>query len=48
MLVFLTKKERNAKEPFFNLHILLACNDYNKLLSYEAKFHALGMDTMNR
>ncbi len=47
-LALLTNKKRNAKEPFFNLHILLACNDYNKLLCYEAKFHVLDMDTMNR
>ena len=44
----LTKKERNTKEPFFDLHIMLTCSDYNKLLSYESKLHASGIDTMNR
>ena len=47
-LELLTKKERNNKEPFFDLHIMLTCNDYNKLLSYETKLHASGIDTMNR
>ena len=41
-------KERNKKEPFFKLHIMLECNDYQKLLDYERKFQNSGMDTMNR
>ena len=27
---------------------MLTCNDYNKLISYESKLHASGIDTMNR
>ena len=41
-------KERNKKEPFFELHIMLECNDYHRLLDYERKFQNAGMDTMNR
>ena len=41
-------KERNKKEPFFKLYIMLECSNYHKLLYYERKFHNLGMDTMNR
>ena len=41
-------KERNKKEPFFKLHIMLECNDYQRLLDYERKFQNAGMDTMNR
>ena len=35
-------------EPFFKLYIMMVCNDYHKLLDYESKFHAQGLDTMNR
>ena len=45
---FLTKEEKQANEPYFKLHIMMVCSDYNKLLSYESKFHALKMDTLNR
>ena len=41
-------KERNKKEPFFKLFIMLECNNYHKLLDYERKFQNAGMDTMNR
>ena len=35
-------------EPFFELHILMTVNDYDKLLSYEFKLHSKSLDTMNR
>ena len=41
-------EERNKLEPFFKLHIMLECNDYQRLLGYEKKFQNAGMDTMNR
>ena len=30
------------------LYIMLECSSYHRLLDYEKKFHAAGMDTMNR
>ena len=44
----LTKEEKKEKEPYFKLYIMMVCSSYNKLLSYEKKFHATGMDTMNK
>ena len=41
-------EERNKREPFFKLYIMLECSNYHKLLDYERKFHNAGMDTMNR
>ena len=40
-------EERNKKEPFFKLYIMLECNSYHKLLDYERKFQNAGMDTLN-
>ena len=42
--------ENQAKdlvEPFFEARIFMVLNDYNSLLSYEAKLQAAGHDTMN-
>jgi hypothetical protein len=35
-------------EPFFHLRIMMVLNDYDSMLSYEAKLQSLGHDTMNR
>ena len=34
-------------KPFFKLNIMMVVSDYNKLLGYESRLHALGHDTMN-
>ena len=34
-------------QPFFEAKIFMVVKDYNSLLSYEAKLHAAGHDTMN-
>ena len=42
------EEDKKAMEPFFKLYIMLECSNYHRLLDYEKKFHAAGMDTMNR
>ena len=42
------EENKKAMEPYFKLYIMLECSNYHKLLDYEKKFHAAGMDTMNR
>ena len=42
------EENKKAMEPFFKLYIMLECSSYHRLLDYEKKFHAAGMDTMNR
>ena len=41
-------KGMQLEEPFFQLYIMMVCNNYYKLLDYESKFHNMGLDTMNR
>ena len=47
--VFGCAKERGMDllEPYFKLYILMVCNNYHKLLSYESALHARGLDTLN-
>ena len=40
--------KKKAMEPYFKLYIMLECSSYHRLLDYEKKFHAAGMDTMNK
>ena len=42
------KQGMDLVEPFFKLHILMVCNSYHKLLSYESSLHARGLDTINK
>ena len=42
------KKGLELVEPFFELRIFMVLRDYESLLSYEAKIHRAGHDTMNR
>ena len=41
------KKGMISVEPFFKLFLLMVCNSYHKLLSYESALHARGFDTLN-
>ena len=47
--VFGCAKEKGMEiiEPYFKLYILMVCNTYHKLLSYESALHAKGLDTLN-
>ena len=47
--VFKCDKEKcmNLIEPYFKFYILMVCNNYYKLLSYESALHARGLDTLN-
>ena len=47
--VFGCAKERGMDllEPYFKLYILMVCNNYHKLLSYESALHARGLDTLH-
>ena len=47
-MALLTKEEKQAREPYFKLHLMMACSDFHKLIPYESKFHSLKMDTLNR
>ena len=41
------EKNKELKEPFFKLYLLMELNDEKNLLTYESHFHKLGFDTMN-
>ena len=41
------KHKKELVEPFFEAMIFMVLKDYDSLLSYEAKIHAAGHDTMN-
>ena len=41
------KHKKEPVEPFFEAMIFMVLKDYDSLLSYEAKTHAAGHDTMN-
>jgi hypothetical protein len=47
--VFECAKEKGMDliEPYFKMYILMACNSYHKLLSYERALHARGLDSLN-
>ena len=47
-MALLTKEEKHTREPYFKLHLMMACSDYHKLIPYESKLHSLKMDTLNR